>query len=39
LRATATAALLKPILSRSCKPHVRRVLWVEQRVRMNAAAS
>src|SRR6516165_5278530 len=39
LRATATAALLKPILSRSCRPHVRRVLWVELRVRMTAAAS
>ena len=39
LRATATAALLKPILSRSCRPHVRKVLWVEQRVRMTAAAS
>jgi len=39
LRATATAALLKPILFRSCRPHVRRVLWVELRVRMTAAAS
>ena len=38
-RATATVALLKPILSRSCRPHVRRVLWVELRVRMTAAAS
>ena len=39
LRATATAALLKPILSRSCRPHVRNVLGVELRVRMTAAAS
>jgi hypothetical protein len=39
LRATATAALLKPILSRSFRPHVRRVLSVELRVRMTAAAS
>src|SRR4051794_3589874 len=38
LRAIATAALLKPILSRSCRPHVRRVLTVELRVRMTAAA-
>lgn len=39
LRATATAARLKPILSRSLRPHVRRLLSVEQRVRMTAAAS
>src|SRR3974390_1471023 len=39
LRATATAALLKPILSRSCRPHLRRVLLVELRVRMTDAAS
>ena len=39
LRATATAALLKPILSRSFRPYVRRVLSVELRVRMTAAAS
>lgn len=39
LRATATAALLKPILSRSCKPHVRNVLSLELRVRMTVAAS
>src|ERR1700689_1532804 len=39
LRATATAALLKPILSRSFRPHVRRVLSVELRVRMTDAAS
>jgi hypothetical protein len=39
LRATATAALLKPILFRSFRPHVRRVLSVELRVRMTAAAS
>ena len=38
-RATATAALLKPILSRRCRPHVRRALSVELRVRMTAAAS
>ena len=39
LRATATAARLKPILSRSLRPHVRKLLSVEQRVRMTAAAS
>ena len=31
--------LLKPILSRSFRPHVRRVLSVELRVRITAAAS
>jgi hypothetical protein len=39
LRATATAARLKPTLSRSLRPYVRRLLSTEQRVRMTAAAS
>src|SRR6478609_4717012 len=39
VRATATAAVLKPILSRSFRAHVPRVLSVELRVRMTAAAS
>jgi hypothetical protein len=33
------SSFLKPILFRSCRPHVRRVLCVELRVRMTAAAS
>lgn len=33
-RATATAARLKPILSRSWRPHVRKLLPVELRVRI-----
>lgn len=39
LRATATAARLKPILSRSWRPNVRRALSVELRVRITDAAS
>lgn len=39
LRATATAARLKPILSRSPRPHVRRLLSALTRVRMIDAAS
>jgi hypothetical protein len=39
LRATATAARLKPIFFRSLRPHVRRLLSAAQRVRMAAAAS
>ena len=39
LRATATAARLKPILSRSLSPHVRKPLSARTRVRMIAAAS
>lgn len=38
-RAKATAARLKPILSRSRRPHVRRLLPAELRVRMTDAAS
>ena len=38
-RATATAARLKPILSRSWRPHVGKLLPVELRVRMTDAAS
>lgn len=38
-RATATAARLKPILSRSLRPHVRRLLPAQLRVRMTVAAS
>src|ERR671916_1993907 len=38
-RATVTAARLKPIFSRSCRPHVRRALSAEVRVRMTVAAS
>jgi len=34
----ATAVRLKPILSRSLTPHVRRPLSAEQHVRMTAAA-
>lgn len=39
LRATATAARLKPIPSRSLRPHLRRLLSAELRVRMTTAAS
>lgn len=39
LQATATAARLKPILSRRFRPHVRRRLSAELRVRMTVAAS
>ncbi len=39
LRATATAARLNPILSRSPMPHLRKPLSVELRVRITAAAS
>lgn len=39
LRATATAARLKPILSRSFSPQARRVLSAWVRVRITVAAS
>lgn len=37
LRATAMAACMKPILSRSTRPHVRRVLLVDLRVSMTVS--
>lgn len=39
LRATATAARLKPTFSRRLRPHFRRLLSAEVRVRMTVAAS
>jgi hypothetical protein len=39
LRATATAARLKPTLSLSLSPHVRKPLSAEERVSMTVAAS
>lgn len=37
LRATAMAACMKPILSRSTRPHVRRVLLVDLRISMTVS--